>query len=111
MYSTANKQQEVEGLQKNKYAAAGGEEEEQEAEPATVSSPIASRTRNRTATRAQLSPRERKRRKAQGMKRDRQEKRVGAWDIKETEGGWRRARGDEAEMLDNLCEQEGEGSE
>ena len=103
----------MEGHQENEDAAAGGEEEEQEAEPATVSSPIASRARNRTATKAQLSPRERKRRKAQAMKRDRQEnrqeKRAGAWDIKETEGGWRRARGDEAEMLDNLCEPEEEG--
>ena len=76
-----------------------------------MSCPIPSRTRNRTATRAQLSPRERKRRKFLALKRDRQDKRTGAWDIKETEGGWRRARGDEAEMLDNLCEQEGEGSE
>ena len=43
------------------------------------------------------------------MKRDRQEKRAGAWDIKETEGGWRRAKGDAAEMLDNLFEPEEEG--
>ena len=92
-YSTANKQQEVEEHQEHGDAAAGEEEEEQEAQQTAVSSPIASRTRNRTGARAQLSPQERKRRKAQAVKRDKQEKRAGAWDIKETEGGWRRARG------------------
>ena len=44
------------------------------------------------------------------MKRDKQEKRAGDWDIKKTEGGWRRARDEEAEMLDNLFEP-GEGYE
>ena len=55
------------------------EVEEQEAEPAGTSSPIANRTRNKatrreTAQRAQLSPRERKRRTAQAVKRDKQQR-------------------------------------
>ena len=80
----------------------GEQEEEQEAEPAGTSSPISSRTRNKTAQSAQLSPRERKRRRVQAMKRDKQEKRAGDWDIKRKDGGWRRAREGEAEMLDSL---------
>ena len=54
------------------------EVEEQEAEPPQTSSPIANRTRNRatrkeTVQRAQLSPRERKRRKAQAVKRNKKQ--------------------------------------
>ena len=48
------------------------EVEEQEAEPAGTSSPISNRTRNKTAQKAQLSPRERKRRQAQAVKRNKQ---------------------------------------
>ena len=55
------------------------EVEEQEAEPVGTSSPISNRTRNRATRkepgqRAQLSPRERKRRKAQAVKRDKQQR-------------------------------------
>ena len=55
------------------------EVEDREAEPAETSSPISNRTRNRatrkeTVQRAQLSPRERKRRKAQAVKRDKQQR-------------------------------------
>ena len=101
-YSPANKQQEVQGQLENRDMIGGEEEEEQEAEPSGTSSPIASRTRNKTAQSAQLSPRERKRRRVQAMKRDKQEKRAGDWDIKRKDGGWRRAREEEAEMLDSL---------
>ena len=86
-----------------------GGEEEQEAEPAGTSSPISNRTRNKTAQKAQLSPRERKRRKAQAVKRDKQENRAGNWNIKRKEGGWRKPKEGEAEILDNLVGQEEEG--
>ena len=53
------------------------EVEEQEAEPPETSSPIANRTRNKatrtgTVQTKQLSPRERKRRQAQAVKRNKQ---------------------------------------
>ena len=70
-------------------------------QPAGTSSPISNRTRNKTAQKAQLSPRERKRRKAQAVKRDKQENRAGNWNIKRKEG--------KAEILDNLVGQEEEG--
>ena len=86
-----------------------GEAEEQEAEPAGTSSPISNRTRNKTAQKAQLSPRERKRRKAQAVKRDKQGNRAGNWDIKRRDGSWRRPKEGEAEMLDSLVRQGEEG--
>ena len=46
------------------------------------------------------------------MKRDKaQQRRIGNWTIKETEGGWRRARDEEEKMLDKLCDTLGKGKE
>ena len=93
--SPASKQQEVEDHLENEEETGGR-------------GGTGGRTRNRTAKSAQPSPREWKRKRVQAMKRDRQEKKAGDWDIEKTEGGWRRARDEEAKMLDNLFEP-GEG--
>ena len=52
----------------------GGDEETEEPEEEATFSPIASRTRMTAERSAQPSPRERKRRKVQAMKRDKQDR-------------------------------------
>ena len=109
-YSTGTKQLALVEHQDNEEANGGGEEEEPEAETAGPSSPIANRTRNKIGKSAQPSPRERKRRKVQAMKRDkrdgnREELRVimkvkERWFVRDTR--------EEAEVLDNLGDPEEE---
>ena len=109
-YSTGTKQLVLEEHQDNEDANDGGEEEEPEAETAEPSSPIANRTRNKMGKSAQPSPRERKRRKVQAMKRD---KRAGNREelrviMKVKERWFVRDKGEEAEVLDNLGDPEEE---
>ena len=79
-----------------------GDHNEEDPELAPHHSPISSRTRKKTASKSQPSPRDRKRRRVQAMKRDKQERKTGEWDIKVSGGGWRQARDEEAEMFEDL---------
>ena len=67
-------QEEVQDNHEDEEGVDGGDEEAQDPEAAPTFSPIASRTRNKSAGSTQLSPRERKRRKGQAMKRDKQDR-------------------------------------
>ena len=70
----ASQQQEaVQDNHEEEEGVDGGDEETQDPEEAATFSPIASRTRGKAEGSAQLSPRERKRRKVQAMKRDKQD--------------------------------------
>ena len=74
----ASQQQEaVQDNHEEEEGVDGGDEETQDPEEAATFSPIASRTRRKAEGSAQLSPRERKRRKVQAMKRDKQDRRAG----------------------------------
>ena len=120
-YSTGIKQLVGEEHKDNEDATGGGEEEEPESETSEPSSPIASRTRNQGKS-AQPSPRERKRRKVQAMKRD---KRAGnkeelrvvmkvkeRWIVRDIiEEEERLEQGEEAEVLDDFGGPEEEGYE
>ena len=75
----AVQQQEVAGENQEERVDGGeevdeGDEETEEPEKEATHSPIASRTRRKAERSAQPSPRERKRRKAQAMKRDKQDR-------------------------------------
>ena len=88
--------------QRSEQQATGVEGAEQAEEiSAENHSPVASRTRNKTAKPPNPSPKQRKRVQAQARRRDKEVNRRG-WRIKTADGRWKIAAQGESDMLEEL---------